>query len=76
MSALSLVLAAALVLHLGAHGAMIVALLRLGMYGRAAVAVVVPPLALYWTLVHGRRREPYAWLATLAVYAAARLAAG
>jgi hypothetical protein len=74
VTVLSAVLALALVLHLAAHVAMVVALARLRMFARAAVSVVVPPLALYWTLVYGRRREPYAWLGTLALYVVARIA--
>jgi hypothetical protein len=53
-----------------AHVAIVVALARTGAWSRAAVALVLPPLAPWWAWERGFRRPAIAWAAGIALYAA------
>lgn len=69
-SILSWALAAALALHAGAHVALLIALARAHPRYRAAMALLMPPLAPYYGYMAGRRRLTAAWLVGLVAYAA------
>jgi hypothetical protein len=65
-------LAAAFVVLLAAHLGIVVSFAWRRAWGRAAAALVVPPLAPWWGWRDGRRRErtaAVAWLAAVAIYA-------
>lgn len=62
-------LALAFVAFVGAHLALVAGLARKGAWGRAAVALVVAPLAPWWGWDAGMRLRAAAWGAALALYA-------
>jgi hypothetical protein len=68
-AALPIALFAALAAYVGAHLALVGGLVAAGRWGRAALALVVPPLAPWWGWEQGMRRRVVAWAAALAVYA-------
>jgi hypothetical protein len=68
--ALGLALAAAL----AAHVALVAGLARRGEWGRAAIALVVGPLAPWWGWRAGMRGRTMAWLVAVALYAAGTFA--
>ena len=61
-------LAAALVVFVGAHVALVVGLGRARSWKVAAVALVLPPLAPWWGWGAGLRKATIAWCAALALY--------
>lgn len=63
------ILLLALVVHAGAHLAIAAGFLKRRAFKRAAIALVVPPLAPLWAWKDGMRSRVVAWLAALAVYA-------
>ena len=65
---LTIVLATALVVEVGAHVGLLAGLARREPRWRAVVALFLPPLAPYWGWQHGMTRRTYAWMAALAVY--------
>jgi hypothetical protein len=67
--ALAAAVALVLLVFLGAHFALIGALLARRPRYRAAVAFVLPPLAPYWGWRAGLRRRVYLWTITLLLYA-------
>lgn len=68
-AALPWVLALALAIHGVAHLAIVVGLARARAFARAALALVVPPLAAWWGWEARMRLRVIAWAASLAVYA-------
>jgi hypothetical protein len=52
-----------------AHVAIVVALARTGAWFRAALTLVLPPLAPWWAWERGFRRGAMAWAAGIVVYA-------
>jgi hypothetical protein len=58
----------ALLLLFAAHVALVAGLLRRRAYGRAAAALVLPPLAPFWGGRLGLRRTVYVWGAALGLY--------
>jgi hypothetical protein len=68
-------LAAALSVFLAAHGVLVVGLARRRGWRRAAVALVVPPLAPWWGHGAGLRTATIAWCVALALYAVGVLVA-
>jgi hypothetical protein len=73
--ALPWVLTLALGVLLASHLMIAARLLRVRPRWRAPVALLVPPLAPYWAWREGMLRLVWAWVAGLAVYAAAVFAA-
>jgi hypothetical protein len=70
MSALVTVwLAVSLVLHAGAHFALVAGLFRREPRWRGAVALLLPPLAPYWGWPLGMRKRAWVWLGALGAYA-------
>ena len=65
---LTLVLAMALVMEVGAHVGLLAGLARRGPRWRAVVALFLPPLAPYWGWQLGMTRRTYTWIAALAAY--------
>lgn len=61
-------IASALAVFLAAHVALVAGLARKRAWGRAAVALVVPPLAPWWGYREGLRTATIAWCAALALY--------
>jgi hypothetical protein len=61
-------LAATLAAFVAAHGILVVGLARRRAWGRAAIALVVPPLAPWWGYRAGMRGPSIAWCAALALY--------
>ena len=72
---LALILAAALVEFVGAHLALVAGLSMRREWWRAAVALVVLPLAPWWGWQRGMRLRVFVWIGGLAVYAAGVLVA-
>lgn len=70
------IVAAALGIVAGAHVALLVGLARIQPRWRAAVALVVPPLAPYWGYRAGMRIRVYAWIGALLAYAIGVAVAG
>ncbi len=62
-------LASALAVFLAAHVALVAGLARKRTWGRALVALLVPPLAPWWGYRAGLRVATIAWCAALALYA-------
>jgi hypothetical protein len=62
-------LASALTVFLAAHVVLVAGLARRRAWGRAVVALLVPPLAPWWGYREGLRVATIAWCAALAVYA-------
>ncbi len=62
-------------LHLVAHVTLVIGLLRRKPWWRGLIALVVPPLAPYWGYEEKLRGRVTLWVATLAVYLAAAIAA-
>lgn len=62
-------LASALAVFVAAHVALVAGLARRRVWGRAVVAMVVPPLAPFWGYREGLRTATIAWCAALVVYA-------
>lgn len=73
-TALTVLVAVALVGFLVAHVVLLAVLVRTKPRYRAFVALVVPPLAPYWAWSAGGRRAVWAWGAALALYSAAVIA--
>jgi hypothetical protein len=67
--ALPWLLLLALVVHVGAHVAIVVGFVGAREWTRAAIAFFVAPLAPVWGWRAGMHRRVYAWCAALAVYA-------
>jgi hypothetical protein len=67
--ALGYVLLAALVTLAASHVAIAVGLGKGGSWGRAAAALLIPPLAPWWAWSWGMRRRAIAWTTALVVYA-------
>ncbi len=67
--ALPYLLVVTLVAHVGVHVAIAVGLAQQRAFLRAALALVLPPLAPWWAWQAGMRFRTYAWAATLALYA-------
>jgi hypothetical protein len=67
--ALGFVLFGAFVALVAAHVAIAVGLARKGAWARAALALLVPPLAPWWGWSEGMRRRTIAWGTALSVYA-------
>ena len=63
-------LLAGVVTLVAAHVAIVVALARAGAWSRAALALVIPPLAPWWAWERGWRPRAIAWAAGIALYAA------
>jgi hypothetical protein len=68
-------LAAALAIFVAAHGVLVVGLARRRAWGRAAIALLVPPLAPWWGYRAGMRVATLAWCAALLLYTAGVVAA-
>jgi hypothetical protein len=68
-AALVVLVAAALATFVGMHVALLVALALRRPRHRALVALVVPPLAAYWSWRAGIRRRVGVWAVALVVYA-------
>jgi hypothetical protein len=68
-------LAAALAVFVAAHGVLVVGLARRRAWGRAAIALLVPPLAPWWGYRAGMRVAALVWGASLLLYAAGVVAA-
>ncbi len=68
--ALAIGVALVLLVFLGAHASLLGSLVTHRPRYRAAVALVVPPLAPYWGWRAGLRRRVYVWSAALLLYAA------
>lgn len=66
---LSWMLLAALLVHAGAHVAIAVGLVGARSYARAALALLVPPLAPWWGWHDGMRTRVVVWASALAAYA-------
>lgn len=66
--ALAYVLALGLLVFVGAHLAIVVALARRRDYQEAALAFFVPPLAPFYAAERGLRALVWAWLAGVVVY--------
>jgi hypothetical protein len=62
-------LASSLVVFVAAHVALVAGLACRRAWGRAAVALLVPPLAPWWGYREGLRVATIAWCAALALYA-------
>jgi hypothetical protein len=62
-------LASALTVFAAAHVALVAGLARRRAWGRAVVALLVPPLAPWWGYRAGLRVATIAWCAALALYA-------
>jgi hypothetical protein len=62
-------LSASLAGHVGAHLAIAVGLASTRAWARAALALLVPPLAPYWGWQLGMRRRVAVWAVSLALYA-------
>jgi hypothetical protein len=62
-------IALVLLLFLGAHVSLLGSLVALRPRYRAAVAIVLPPLAPYWGWRAGFRRRVYTWTVALVLYA-------
>ncbi|HEY8087654.1 MAG TPA: hypothetical protein VIF09_07415 [Polyangiaceae bacterium] len=69
-------LAATLVVFAAAHVALVVGLARRGSWRRAALAMVVAPLAPWWGRTAGMRVVAIAWCAALALYTVGIAVAG
>jgi hypothetical protein len=67
---LSYWLLAGVLLHAGAHVALVVGLLRATPLHMGLVAIVLPPLAPYYGWRLGMRKRTYLWLVGLGAYAA------
>jgi hypothetical protein len=63
------VLLAALLVHFGAHVAIVAGLAAERAFGKAAVALFIPPLAPWWAWQEGMRRRFLLWIGALAIYA-------
>lgn len=63
----------ALLAFLGAHLSLVVGIARTNK-ARAALALVIPPLAPFWGYEIGLRRRAQAWLGALASYVALAIA--
>jgi hypothetical protein len=61
-------LASALAVFLAAHVALVAGLAQKRTWGRAVVALLVPPLAPWWGYRAGLRVATIAWCAALALY--------
>ena len=61
-------IAAALVVFVAVHVALVVGLGRRGSWPRAALAFVLPPLAPWWGQKAGMRVAAIAWCAALGLY--------
>lgn len=68
MGIMGIALALAVTALAMAHVALAAGLARRRAYGRALLALVVPPLAPFWGWQAGLRRTSLVWLAALAVY--------
>jgi len=68
--AVGIALAVALVVFATIHATLAAGLARRGAYLRAALALLVPPLAPFWGYQAGLRRAAWAWGAALALYTA------
>ena len=66
---LSVILTLALLVHVGAHVAIVVGLLQSRAWGRAALALLVAPLAPWWGWSSGMKRRVWTWVGSLAVFA-------
>ena len=73
--AIVITLVSAFALLVTAHVALAVGLVLRKPHWRGPVALVVPPLAPYWGLESGMRVRGVVWLAAIALYTAARIAA-
>jgi hypothetical protein len=62
-------IASALAVFVVAHVALVAGLARRRAWGRAVVALLVPPLAPWWGYRAGLRVATIAWCAALALYA-------
>jgi hypothetical protein len=69
------ILVAAFALLVCAHATVVVGLLIRTPRHHGLLALVFPPLAPYWGLRQGLRVRGFIWLAALALYALARIAA-
>lgn len=62
-------LAAALLVHVGAHLAIVARYAREGRWRRAGLALLVAPLAPYWAFTEGMRQRAWLWAGALLAYA-------
>jgi hypothetical protein len=62
-------IASALAVFVAAHVVLVAGLARKRTWGRAVVALLVPPLAPWWGYRAGLRVATIAWCAALALYA-------
>jgi len=62
-------IASALAVFVAAHVALVAGLARRRTWGRAVLALLVPPLAPWWGYRVGLRVATIAWCAALALYA-------
>jgi hypothetical protein len=63
-------LAVVLAVFVAAHAVLVAGLARSRAWGRAVVALVVPPLAPWWGYRAGLRIPTFVWCTALALYAA------
>jgi hypothetical protein len=63
------VLFVALAVHFGSHVAIVIGLARERAFVRAAIALIISPLAPYWGWKAGMRRRVIVWSTALALYA-------
>ena len=63
-------IASALAVFVAAHLALVAGLARRHAWGRALLALLVPPLAPWWGYREGMRVAAIAWCAALALYSA------
>jgi|HubBroStandDraft_6_1064221.scaffolds.fasta_scaffold677471_2 hypothetical protein len=65
---MGIALALVLAVLAGAHVSIVAGLAQRHIYGRAVVALMVPPLAPWWSWEAGLRRRTMVWGAALALY--------
>jgi hypothetical protein len=76
MTALGILAAIFFLASIAAHLALVALLVRRMRIWRAALALIVPPLAPWWAWAKGMRWPVYAWLGAIGAYAVVVIIAG